>query len=661
MTVRWHMNIKQYGLILFWGSVIGLLAAGLEELLSLTSIGFNPAVTPSDIITTFAGVFVMTGLILFFREKKQTRQLALSQQEKLLTEQQLYDFENRFESLFETPNIGVAMLNLDGKLIRVNKAISELLGYGQDDMLAMKLHYFIDLNELNKLQVHIQDLLDKKIKIYQTEQQCVRKNGDQIWIMLTLSLIRNREDCPIYFIAQAQNITLQKKAEERLHHMAYHDPLTGLANRNKLEQFLNHIIASARRKQQSFALLFLDLDRFKNINDTIGHESGDLLLQIVAERLRSAVRNTDMVARLGGDEFVLLVTDVTKAECVAIIAEKILNSVLSPIIIKGQEIYITTSIGISLFPHDGQTLQILMKNADLALYRSKENGRNNYQFYTVEMTGKAQQKLALQNALGHALVKNEFVLNYQPKMDIKTRRIVGVEALLRWKNKEYDTITPDEIIALAEETGLIIPVSEWVLKSACQQVKVWHDMGLTSLTMSVNCSSRLFQQSTFVDNVLDTIKQVGISPASIEIEITESTIMQDPENTLRTLYALKDLGIKIAIDDFGTGYWSLNNLRRLSVDRIKIDKSFVKQITVDATSAAIIKAIIAMVNKLGITSLAVGVETKEQYELLAQEGCAEIQGYYLTQPLAGDAMTSFLKHPIPDAEAIITKNETTSF
>jgi diguanylate cyclase (GGDEF)-like protein len=396
--------------------------------------------------------------------------------------------------------------------------------------------------------------------------------------------------------------------------------------------------------------LFLDLDGFKIINDSIGHEAGDLILQVIAERLGAVVRNTDMVARLGGDEFVVLISDVQKNEAVAIIAQKILESILKVIVVQGQEIYITTSIGISIYPYDGQNMQSLMKNADLALYRAKEHGRNNYQFYTAEMTSQAHMKMDLQNVLGHALVKDEFLLNYQPKMDIQTKKITGVEALLRWKNQEYGMITPDQIVSLAEETGLIIPVSEWILKTACKQLKIWHDMGFNSLVMSINCSARQFKQSSFVADILEAMTQVGLPPSLLEIEVTESTIMQDSENILRVLYALRDLGVQIAIDDFGTGYWSLNNLRRLSVNRIKIDKTFIRQVVKEETSAAITSAIIAMANKLGIKSIAEGVETQEQFDFLVKEGCTEIQGYYLSRPLTEEALIKFLHRPMPEME-----------
>lgn len=644
--------MRRVSRLIIMGIIFGLLLSPLIFFTYPQFIIFPNLSNLSVLMVILSTVLLLFTSILLFGWIKERKHLRLSRRARKDVELQLQDEQNRFEVIFHHTNIGIALLDMNGKFIKVNELICELFGYHEDELLALNFFSFIENTQLNNFKIHLQGLLDRKIKTYHSEHQCYRKNGETIWIMASLSLIYEKKNKPDsgYYILQVQNISLQKKAEERLRHMAYHDPLTGLANRNKLEQFIAHSLAVARRHQYGFGLLFLDLDRFKNINDTIGHEAGDTLLQIVAERLRSAVRNTDMVARLGGDEFVLLITDVKKTESVAIIAQKILENILKVVVINGHEIYITTSVGISLYPHDGQNMQSLMKNADLALYRAKEHGRNNYQFYTIEMTSRAQQKLSLQTALGHALVKNEFLLNYQPKMQIQSRQITGIEALLRWKNNEYKMITPDEIISLAEETGLIIPVSEWIIKTACQQLRAWHDTGLTSLTMAINCSSRQFKQSTFVNELIDIIKHHNLSPQCIEIEITEAMIMQDPENILRILYALKDMGVKIVIDDFGTGYWSLSNLRRLSVDKIKIDKSFIKQSVIDEASATITKAIIAMINKLGIISIAEGVETREQYEFLKQEGCIEIQGYYLTHPLNSEGMTQFLRHPLPEAE-----------
>lgn len=633
------------------GIILGLSVGLLSGILLFSQF------TPIHAFAVVCSIFLIVSLGLFYTLQHTKKELSALSLAKQHTEIQLTEQRHHFEVIFENANIGMALIKLDGHLFKTNKAFCELLGYSEQELLTINFFSLFNPNELTNLQLNIQYLIDQEINTFSSEYECFRKNGEAIWTRYTLSLVRDYANKPIYFVMQLQNISLQKKAEERLQHMAYHDPLTTLANRNKLEQFINHIIAVARRHQQRFAVLFLDLDRFKNINDTIGHEAGDMLLQVIAERLRSTVRNTDMVARLGGDEFVLLITDVKKTEAVGYIGQKILESVLKVIMINGREIYITTSIGISIYPYDGHDMQTIMKNADLALYRAKEHGRNNYQFYTSEMTRRAQEKLALQTALAHALNRNEFFLHYQPKMAIKTRRITGLEVLLRWKNKDYAMITPDEIIALAEETGLIIPVSKWVMTEACQQLKAWHDTGLTSLTMAINCSARQFKQATFIDDILRMVTEIGISPNSIEIEVTEALIMQDPENTLRILYGLKDIGVQIAIDDFGTGYWSLGNLRRLRVDKIKIDRSFIKQVVVDDASAAITRAIIAMVNKLGIISIAEGVETREQYEFLANEGCMEIQGYYLSKPLSVEAMSRFLQHPMPDAEVIEKEKE----
>lgn len=552
--------------------------------------------------------------------------------------------------IFNISHAGISLLDKDINFIKVNHAFCQLFGYSEETLLTMKLEQLIDPADIAVLRENLDRLIKNEIRNIKAEFNCVRKNNEKVWVSLIISNLIDKNGGLLNLIVQAHDITMQKKAEERLRHMAYHDPLTGLANRNQLEQFVNQILAQSRRHQQSFALIFIDLDRFKVINDTIGHEAGDLLLQIVADRIRGNTRNTDLVARLGGDEFVVVITDVYKTESVAIIAQKILESVMQAVAIKGQELYITTSIGISIYPFDGQNMQTLIKNADLALYRAKEQGKNNYQFYTEEMTYKAKEKMSLQNALAHAVANNELTLSFMPNMELKTRRVTCVEALLRWKNKQYSFITPDEIINLAEETGLILQVNNSILRTACQALKNWHSQGNKQLTVTVNCSARQFKQANLASTVMQIVSEYGISPRELEFEVTEKLIMDDPDTILRALYALKDLGVQISIDDFGTGYWSLSNLQRLSVDRIKIDKTFTKQILIDETSADIVKAIIAMVKKLGIKSVAEGVETRAQYEFLEKEGCTEIQGYYLTQPLTEDAMSFYLKHPVPIGE-----------
>lgn len=449
------------------------------------------------------------------------------------------------------------------------------------------------------------------------------------------------------FLLQIQNNMLFKVVEERLKHTSYHDTLTGLPNRDKFEQELHHFVTISQRQDQRFGIMQIDLDRFRNASETLGREASNSLLEVIAQRITKSVRNTDLVARLEDDEFAILLSDVKRPEAVANIAEKILSSICAPLKVNGKQFFITASIGISLFPEDSTSMPQLIGNADAALHRAKDYGRNNYQFFDIELSMSTREKISLQNALANALLKNEFALNYQPIMELATRKIIGVEALIRWKNKEFGVITPSEIVALTEETGLIIPVSEWVLTLACKKLTVWHSMGYKNLTMSINCSERQFKQATFVDDIVNIIKQSRIPAYCLELEVTERLIMENPEKTLRILNTLKDLGIKIVIDDFGMGYWSWSNLRLLHVDKIKIDKTFIKQIIDNKEMARLTTSLIAMINKLGIISVAEGVETRQQYDFLLKEGCKQIQGYYISQPLKEEDLTRFLKNPIP--------------
>ncbi len=577
-------------------------------------------------------------------------------QKQFQTETKALETQQRFNTLFKQTNNGLATMTPEGVISAINPAFCRMLGYQEFELLNFNFLQLLHLECIANLQLHIQKLCSREIDIYHDEVACYRENKKTVWLNVTLTLVETEEK-GTQIMMQAENISSAKEAEENLKRMAYHDALTGLPNRNKLDQFLMHAIASSRRHRQSFAVLFLDVDHFKVVNDTMGHDAGDIMLQIISERLRMLVRSTDLVARLGGDEFVVVITDVKQVESVAIIANKILESILKMILIKGRELFTSTSIGISVYPNDGYDAETLMQNADMALYRAKEEGRNNYQFYTLEMTGKAQAKLAMQRAMEIALLRDEFYLNYQPIMELNTRRVTGLEALLRWKHPEYGTASTADVIALAEESGLIIPLSEKLFILATKQLKVWHELGLTSLTIAFNCTPKQIKQSSFSEDLMDALNKVGLPPSAIEIEVTENSIMQDPEPILRALYTLKDLGMKIVIDDFGTGYWSLSNLRRLSIDKVKIDRSVINMVMKDETYTSIASAIIAMVNRLGIKSVAEGVETKEQYDWLSKQGCSEIQGYYLTQPLNSDEMLAFLKHPIPNAESIENKVE----
>lgn len=551
-----------------------------------------------------------------------------------------------FRSAFDHAVIGMALILPQGQFLKANRSLCDLLGYSEAELLKMSIEEIIHPEDLQDHQSCFQTVLSEKNTIHQKVWRYKNIRGITVWISFSMSLVCDKDQKPLYLIAQFQNITTEKKAEEKLRHLAYHDPLTGLYNRNCLEQKIQEILFNAGRHQNGFALIFLDLDRFKNINDTIGHDAGDMLLQVVAQRLKHNVRGSDTIARVGGDEFVIVLSGLNQVEKISNVVRKILSHLLQPISIKGHELYVTTSMGISVFPYDGDNVSTLMKNADLALYRAKEVGRNNYQFCTLEMTAKAQQKMARQNAIVQAMAKKEFSLFFQPKLNLNQQTISGVEALLRWHNVNYSNINATEIIHLAEETGLIIPLNEWVFKSACLQVREWHEAGFSRLSLAVNLSGRQFRQANFIPHLLEILEKTGFPSEYLELEITENLIMEDPEYILRTLHLLKEKNIVIALDDFGTGYSSLDYLRRFSIDKIKIDRKFIQTLQTDAASVSIVSAIIAMSNKLGIQTVAEGVETRAQYEFLLKENCTEIQGFYLSPPANAETISKFLNNPI---------------
>ncbi len=598
-------------------------------------------VEPAILIAVLVGMSVLLWQLFPF-----VRQILRSEKKLIAANVLIKESENRFRSAFDHAAIGMALISCQGKFIRVNQSLCNILGYTEKELLTVSTEQIMHLDDLKNNKITIREMLEGKIKIYKSEQRYYHKSGEIVWISISMSLVLDTKNEPLYFITQLQNITTEKKAEEKLRHLAYHDALTGLFNRHSLEQKMQEMLFLARRNENGFSVIFLDLDRFKNINDTIGHDAGDMLLQIVSQRLKNTVRSTDSIARVGGDEFVIVLSELNKVDLITNIVRKIISNLQQRIVIKGHELYITTSIGISVYPYDGTDVQALMKNSDLALYRAKELGRNNYQFCTPEMTSKAQQKMARQNAIIQAMLKNEFELYYQPKLDFSTQTISGVEALLRWHNPEYSNVNAIEIIHLAEETGFIIALNEWVLKTACEQVSGWHEIGFARLSLSVNLSARQFKQANFIESLMKTLKQTAYPPECLELEITETLIMQDPEYILHMLHHLKDKGVCISIDDFGTGYSSLDYLRRFAVDKIKIDRKFIQTISTDAASTSVVSAMIAMANKLGIDTVAEGVETREQYEFLLREKCTEMQGYYLSPPMNADLMIKFLQNPM---------------
>jgi diguanylate cyclase (GGDEF)-like protein/PAS domain S-box-containing protein len=441
----------------------------------------------------------------------------------------------------------------------------------------------------------------------------------------------------------------RRRAEERIQYLATHDGLTGLPNRVMFGQVLNLAIESARRYERKFAVFFIDLDRFKVINDTLGHEAGDKLLQEMSARFSQCLRASDVVARLGGDEFVVLVQEVNEPNQVATVARKILSAAIKPALILGQECRVTASVGISMYPADAADEQTLMKNADMAMYLAKEEGKNNFQFYSKEIKTQSLERMTLEVNLRHALERNELSLHYQAKLDLNTGRISGVEALLRWDSPELGSVTPTQLIPVAEETGLIVPIGRWVLQTACAQNVAWQREGLPPVCIAVNLSPRQFADADLLADIATVLKETGLAPELLELEITESMVMHNTERAVKLLTAIKQLGVRLAIDDFGTGYSSLAQLKRFPIDTLKVDRSFIREIPNDSEDRAITEAIIAMGKSLSLSIVAEGVETEQQQAFLREHACDQMQGFYFSKPVPPEHFAELLRTHKPVA------------
>ncbi|HYL19008.1 MAG TPA: EAL domain-containing protein, partial [Burkholderiales bacterium] len=434
-----------------------------------------------------------------------------------------------------------------------------------------------------------------------------------------------------------------KSYRERLQHQASHDALTGLANRNLLQARLRQAIAQAERQQDGLAVVFMDLDNFKYLNDSLGHSAGDELLKMVAHRLKACVREGDTVVRLGGDEFVLLLLNQSSAESVGQVVRRVFEKTSEPYFIAGREFNTSASLGVSLYPQDGTDAEALLKNADAAMYRAKADGRNNYQFFTAQINAALSERIALEHGLRRALEHGEFELDYQPKVELATGRLIGAEALLRWRHPEHGLLSPARFIPVAEETGLIVPLGEWILRAACTQAQRWRDSGLDLKMLSVNISARQFRSRDLVEQITGVLTQTGLPAACLDLEITESLMMEDVEAFIVLLRELKTLGVQLSVDDFGIGYSSLNYLKQFPVDRLKIDRSFVCDIASDPGDAAIVQAVIQLGHVLGLAVTAEGVETSEQLAFLRRHGCDEGQGYHFSKPLAPAEFEALLR------------------
>lgn len=461
------------------------------------------------------------------------------------------------------------------------------------------------------------------------------------------------EDDKVFVIIS--NISDYRQAAEKIKYLACHDTLTDLPNRYLFNDRLKQAIAHAERAKQLLAILFFDIDNFKHINDTIGHKAGDELLQGIANRLMIAMRRTDsisrlstedsehMVARLGGDEFTILLTDIRNIQDPAKASRRILNMLSEPFIVGAQDVFVTASVGIAVYPFDGKDIDTLLINADVAMYQAKNHGKNNYQYYSESMNNFTVERLTVENKLRKALDHNEFMLFYQPQIDISTGRMIGVEALIRWLQPDLVLIKPGQFIPLAEETGLIVPIGEWVLRTACAENKVWQKAGLKPMRVTVNVSSIQFRQSDFVEVVSGILRDTGLDPEYLQLELTESAIMKDSENTIKKLYSLQSMGIQVAIDDFGTGYSSLNYLKRFPLSTLKIDYSFVKDLVNSPNDQAIVNAIVSLAHNFNLKVIAEGVEKMKQLAFLHECGCEGVQGFLICPPVNSVILAEFVK------------------
>lgn len=469
-----------------------------------------------------------------------------------------------------------------------------------------------------------------------------RRNGEVFPAWLTISVCNDAAGQPLNYIGISSDITERHAAQQRIHQLAFYDPLTNLPNRTLLKERASQALTRAKRQQVSLAVMFIDLDHFKTINDSLGHSVGDELLVEVAQRLQSCIRQSDTVARLGGDEFVVLANDV-HPEQAAELARKILTTISQPVQLREHEFKVTPSLGVSIFPTDGEEFEILLKHADIAMYQAKETGRANFHFFSREMNIVALERLVLENSLRLALARDEFQLYYQPQIDLATGSIVGAEALLRWQHPQIGLIGPQRFISIAEESSLIVDIGRWVLHNACHQAKAWQAAGLTSITVAVNLSPRQFRQGKVEEEVHRALAASGLDCAHLELELTEGMIMSDAEETIRELQRLSAIGVQLAVDDFGTGYSNLFYLKRYPLDRLKIDQSFIRGIVANSDDRAIASAIIAMGRSLRLAVVAEGVETRDELETLTQMGCPLVQGYHYSRPLPADEFGRLLK------------------
>lgn len=557
-------------------------------------------------------------------------------------EERLFDFLNRASDL-------IFHFSPEGKVLYANRAWKKALGF-EEEIGDINLLDIVHDDSRAKCLLHVRKAVEGD-SLNALEGRFVARDGRLIDVEGNLTRSVHNHETSLWSVCR--DITSRKFAEQRLFHIAHHDALTGLPNRLYFLDQLRQARLVAKRFNHQIAILFLDLDRFKIINDTLGHGVGDLLLQEVAARIRTSVREIDTVARLGGDEFTVMLTNIKDDGDIEKVARKILQAIGKPVVIEGNELFITTSIGASVYPRHGDDPATLVKHADIAMYQAKQNGRNNWVYYDPSMNLDSDRRLSLETGMRKALDRDEFELHYQPKVHAVTGKITAIEALVRWHHPSMGFLYPREFIALAEETGLILQIGEWVLRRACTQNREWQDEGIAPVRMAVNLSGHQLQQTDIVARVKKILAETGLDPEYLELEVTETVIMQNPDFTVKVLGQLSDLGIHLAIDDFGTGYSSLAHLKRFQVNTLKMDKSFVRDLEINSTDAAIATAIISMGASLNLQITAEGVETEGQLSFLKEQMCDEIQGFLFSEALSASSVEKVLRVGRLDTKRVV--------
>jgi diguanylate cyclase (GGDEF)-like protein/PAS domain S-box-containing protein len=547
----------------------------------------------------------------------------------------------QLSSALEQTADAVLITDKNGMIEYINQGFENVTGYARTEVLGKKSNI---LRSGKQGKAFYKTLWDTILRgeIFNEIFINLKKDGSIFYEEKTITPLKDSRGNITHFIATGKDISERMEIHERIHHLAHHDSLTNLPNRILLEESLKQALARMRWNKRSVAVFFLDVDRFKVINDTLGHNVGDHVLQTISKRLLNGVRNGDTVARWGGDEFAIILNDIASEKDIVPIAQFLLDAIAQPVIYEEQELSVSGSIGISLFPSDGEDAQTLLKKADIAMYHIKAQGGNHYRFYTQKKDKKAVERLSLEISLRRALEREEFIIYYQPQLDLHTGTIVGVEALLRWQHPELSMMSPKQFIPLMEEIGLIIPVGEWVLRTVCPQGKIWQDIGSPLQRISVNVSVHQFQQENFIEVIEQILQDSGFNPPNLVLEFTESLLVNNVAKTAQILQGLHDLGVQLSIDDFGTGYSSMNYLKRLPFDTLKIDRSFVGEITENPNDAAICAGIISLAHALNLKVTAEGVETQAQLDFLKAQDCDEIQGYLCSHPIAIEAITKFM-------------------